>query len=36
VLLKNTVLRTDQLHEDDAHAMIERGDLEDFDPAPIA
>jgi hypothetical protein len=36
VLLKNTVLRTDQLHEDDAHAMIESGDLEDFDPAPIA
>jgi hypothetical protein len=34
VLLKNTVLRVDQLHEDDAHAMIESGDLLDFDPAP--
>jgi hypothetical protein len=36
VLLKNTVLRVDQLHADDAHAMIESGDLLDFDPAPPA
>jgi hypothetical protein len=36
VLLKNTVIRTDQLHVDDAHAMIECGDLLDFDPAPAA